>query len=147
MITTETARMESIEFSSKGDNITIVERLIDELCDKYKIQEEHYGNILIALTEAANNAIYHGNKQDSSKKVVVHYNASPDTFFFRIEDEGPGFDFDNVPDPTSPENIEKPNGRGVFLMKHLSDDLKFLEDGRIAEITFKNLSKPVSISA
>ncbi len=147
MITTETARMESLEFSSKGDNITIVERLIDELCDKYKIQEEHYGNILIALTEAANNAIYHGNKQDSTKKVLVHYSASPDNFFFRIEDEGPGFDFNNVPDPTSPENIEKPNGRGVFLMKHLSDDLKFMEDGRVVEITFKNLSKPISISA
>ncbi len=147
MTTTETARMESIEFSSKGENITIVERLIDELCDKYKIQEEHYGNILIALTEAVNNAIYHGNKQDSSKIVIVKYAASNDSFFFRIEDDGAGFDFSNVPDPTSPENIEKPNGRGVFLMKHLSDELQFLDAGRIVEISFKNLSKPVSVSA
>lgn len=147
MNTSQTAQMESIEFSSKGENITIVERLIDELCEKYKIQEDHYGNILIALTEAVNNAIYHGNKQDISKKVVVKYNASPDVFFFRIEDDGPGFDYENVPDPTAPENIEKPNGRGVFLMRHLSDQLNFLDDGRIVELTFKNLSKPMQVPA
>jgi serine/threonine-protein kinase RsbW len=144
MTLTESAQMETINFASKGENITIVERLIDELCDKHKIQEEHYGNILIALTEAVNNAIYHGNKQDPSKQVTVKYEATKDRFFFRIEDDGPGFDFENVPDPTSPENLEKPNGRGVFLMEHLSDALEFFEDGRIVEIAFTDLSKPIS---
>jgi serine/threonine-protein kinase RsbW len=147
MTLTQPAQMETIDFASKGENITIVERLIDELCDRYKIQEEHYGNILIALTEAVNNAIYHGNKQDPSKTVVVKYEATGDRFFFRIEDDGPGFDYQNVPDPTSPENLEKPNGRGVFLMRHLSDELAFFEDGRIVELSFNNLSKPVGVSA
>lgn len=147
MTPTDTARMETLHFPSKGENVTIVERLIDELCDKFKIHEEYYGNILIALTEAVNNAIYHGNKQDPSKQVVVKYSADADTFFFRIEDEGPGFDFENVPDPTAPENIEKPNGRGVFLMKHLSDEIRFHDDGRVVEMSFKNLSKPVGVSA
>ena len=139
--------METIDFASKGENITIIERLIDELCDQHKIQEEHYGNILIALTEAVNNAIYHGNKQDPSKKVVVQYRADHDHFYFRIEDDGPGFDYENVPDPTSPENLEKPNGRGVFLMRHLSDSIKFLDAGRVVEMKFENLSKPVGVSA
>jgi len=147
MILTQETKMESISFQAKGENITIVERLIDELCEKNKIQEEHYGNILIALTEAANNAIYHGNKQDPEKTVKVDYLADKDRFFFRIEDEGPGFDYENVPDPTSPENLEKPNGRGVFLMRHLSDNLEFKEDGRIVEIEFKDLSKPIEVSA
>ncbi|MCZ4407717.1 ATP-binding protein [Cryomorphaceae bacterium 1068] len=147
MTTTESAKMETIEFVSKGENITIIERLVDDLCEKYHIQEEHYGNILIALTEAVNNAIYHGNKQDPDKKVVVKYRADEDQFSFIIEDEGPGFDFENVPDPTSPENIEKPNGRGVFLMRHLSDDISFDDDGRIVKMDFKSLSKPVSIDA
>jgi serine/threonine-protein kinase RsbW len=147
MTLTQPAQMETIDFASKGENITIVERLIDELCDRYKIQEEHYGNILIALTEAVNNAIYHGNKQDPSKTVVVKYEATGDRFFVRIEDDGPGFDYQNVPDPTSPENLEKPNGRGVFLMRHLSDELAFFEDGRIVELSFNNLSKPVGVSA
>ncbi len=139
--------MDSISFPAKGENITIVERLIDDLCEKYSIHEEHYGNILIALTEAANNAIYHGNKQDPEKEVKMEYSADEDRFFFRIEDEGPGFDFENVPDPTSPENLEKPNGRGVFLMRHLSDEIEFKDGGRIVEIEFKDLSKPIEVSA
>jgi len=147
MTLTDTTQMETLTFPSKGENITMVERLIDELCDSYKIQEEHYGNILIALTEAVNNAIYHGNRQDPEKSVTVQYEATSDTFFFRIEDEGPGFDFENVPDPTSPENLEKPNGRGVFLMRNLSDEIRFLDDGRIVEISFTNLAKPVSVDA
>lgn len=147
MILTPETQMDSISFPAKGENITIVERLIDDLCEKHNIHEEHYGNILIALTEAANNAIYHGNKQDPEKEVKMEYSADEDRFFFRIEDEGPGFDFDNVPDPTSPENLEKPNGRGVFLMRHLSDEIEFKDGGRIVEIEFKDLSKPIEVSA
>lgn len=143
----EPMQMNTIDFSSKGENITIVERLIDDLCEKYNIPEEHYGNILIALTEAVNNAIYHGNRNDPEKKVSLQYKADPKRFYFRIEDEGPGFDYENIPDPTSPENIEKPNGRGVFLMRHLSDEINFLEDGRVVEIIFSKLSKPEEMSA
>jgi serine/threonine-protein kinase RsbW len=147
MTITELAKMETLEFASKGENITIIERLVDDLCERHHIQEEHYGNILIALTEAVNNAIYHGNKQDPDKKVIVKYHADEDEFQFIIEDEGPGFDFENVPDPTSPENIEKPNGRGVFLMRHLSDEIGFDDDGRIVQLAFKSLSKPISVDA
>lgn len=143
----EPMQMNTIDFSSKGENITIVERLIDDLCEKYNIPEEHYGNILIALTEAVNNAIYHGNRNDPDKKVSLHYKADPQRFYFRIEDEGPGFDYENIPDPTSPENIEKPNGRGVFLMRHLSDEINFLDDGRVVEIIFSKLSRPEEMSA
>ncbi len=137
--------METITFPAQGENITIIERLIDNLCEKHNVQEEHYGNILIALTEAVNNAIYHGNKQDASKIVSVLHECSNDRFFFRIEDEGPGFDYDNLPDPTSPENLERPNGRGVFLMKHLSDSIDFQDGGRVVEISFENLSKPIAV--
>jgi serine/threonine-protein kinase RsbW len=147
MTITESAKMETLEFASKGENITIIERLVDDLCERHHIQEEHYGNILIALTEAVNNAIYHGNKQDPDKKVIVKYQADEDEFQFIVEDEGPGFDFENVPDPTSPENIEKPNGRGVFLMRHLSDEIGFDDDGRIVQLAFKSLSKPISVDA
>lgn len=146
-IESESKSMENINFSSKGENITIVEKLIDRLCEEYHIREEHYGNILIALTEAVNNAIYHGNRQDPDKQVVLQYEADEDTFYFRVEDEGPGFDYENIPDPTAPENLEKPNGRGVFLMRHLSDEMEFSDDGRVVEMYFKNLSKPIEVSA
>ena len=54
----------------------------------------------------------------------------------RVQDQGPGFDYQNIPDPTSPENIEKINGRGVFLMQKLSDQIEFFENGSIVQLTF-----------
>jgi len=142
----ETPALHKMEFPARGENISIIERLVDDLCEQHQVHEEYYGNILIALTEAVNNAIFHGNKQDPSKKVSVTYSASSDEFTFEIEDEGAGFDFQNVPDPTSPENLELPNGRGVFLMKNLSDEITFDDNGRIVKLIFRNLSKePASV--
>ena len=125
-----------LTFASTTDNISIVEKLVDELVEKYSIKEDFYGNILIALTEAVNNAIVHGNKLDEDKNVHVRVSNEEAVLRFQIEDEGPGFDYDNLPDPTAPENIEKPNGRGVFLMRNLADRCEFHEDGKIVELEF-----------
>ena len=103
-----------ISFESVAENIHIVENLIDEICETLDVNEEYYGNILISMTEAVNNAMVHGNKLDSQKKVLVTVKTDDTSIHFTISDEGPGFDYDNLPDPTAPENIEKPNGRGVF---------------------------------
>ncbi|MFZ6050682.1 ATP-binding protein [Halocola ammonii] len=135
---TETEK--EVSFASKTENIAIAEQLVDEICERYKISEEHYGNILISLTEAVNNAIVHGNKLDPEKSVKVRFTSTNKTLNFEIEDEGPGFDYDNLPDPTAPENIEKPNGRGVFLMRNLADGCSFEEDGRIVKLEFKAIS-------
>lgn len=138
MVSSQTEK--EVRFSSKTENIAIVERLIDEVVETYSIKEDHYGNILIALTEAVNNAIVHGNKLDPAKEVVVRYSANDKTLRFFIEDEGAGFDYENLPDPTSPENREKPNGRGVFLMRNLADDCAFHDDGRLVELMFDSLN-------
>ena len=129
-----------ISFESVAENIHIVENLIDEICGTLNVNEEYYGNILISLTEAVNNAMVHGNKLDSQKKVLVTVKSDETSIHFTISDEGPGFDYDNLPDPTAPENIEKPNGRGVFLMKNLADGCNFEENGRIVELEFKALN-------
>lgn len=129
-----------ISFESVAENIHIVENLIDEICETLNVNEEYYGNILISLTEAVNNAMVHGNKLDSQKKVLVTVKTDDTSIHFTISDEGPGFDYDNLPDPTAPENIEKPNGRGVFLMKNLADGCNFEENGRIVELEFKALN-------
>ena len=131
-----TATMQELRFPSKPENIAIVERLIDELCDKHRMLSEHYGDVLIAMTEAVNNAIVHGNRLDANKSVLVEYSVRDKDLFFRVVDEGPGFDYDNLPDPTAPENIERPNGRGVFLMRNLADECGFEDDGRIVELKF-----------
>ena len=125
-----------ISFPSKTENISVAERMVDAVCEAYSIKEDFYGNILISLTEAVNNAMVHGNRLDPEKEVKVTCIVERPFLRFQIEDEGPGFDYDNLPDPTAPENIEKPNGRGVFLMRNLADNCEFLDDGRIVQIEF-----------
>jgi serine/threonine-protein kinase RsbW len=126
-----------ITINSNIENLRIVEKFVDEVYDKYKFNDEIYGNILIATMEAANNAILHGNKNDISKKVEIKVSKTKNLIQLTIKDEGPGFDYKNIPDPTAPENIEKINGRGIFLMEKLSDKIEFQENGRIVKLTFR----------
>ena len=126
-----------INFESKPENLTLVENLIDEICKTQDVTEDNYGNILIALTEAVNNAILHGNKCNPTKLVNVNIETSQGAMSVTVEDEGEGFDFNSVPDPTAPENLEKPTGRGIFLMRNLADEVEFSADGRRVELTFR----------
>lgn len=125
-----------IEIPSLSENIRMIESFIDNAKEKFQLNDDIYGNIMIAVTEAVNNAIRHGNKSESTKNVTLILTLENGLIKFKIEDEGKGFDFRNLPDPTSPENIEKPGGRGIFLMKHLSDEVDFKESGRVVELSF-----------
>jgi serine/threonine-protein kinase RsbW len=125
-----------IEIPSLSDNIRMIESFIDNAKEKFHLNEDIYGNIMIAVTEAVNNAIRHGNKGDSSKNVCLGLSLEEGMIKFRVEDEGTGFDFHNLPDPTAPENLEKPGGRGIFLMKHLADEVDFSEKGKVVELSF-----------
>lgn len=136
MILTENERL---RISSEAENIVLVEKFIDETCSAFKINENSYGNILVALTEGVNNAIQHGNKSDPAKNVEISFKSQPNTILFIIKDEGPGFDYNNLPDPTDPQNIEKLNGRGVFLMRNLADKVSFEDNGSKVILEF-NLS-------
>jgi serine/threonine-protein kinase RsbW len=127
---------EKLSFSSKVENINLVEKLIDDICAKYAVNEDNYGNILIAITEAVNNAIHHGNKSNPLAEVKVNFSIDDTELTFTVEDEGAGFDYDSLPDPTDPKNIEKPHGRGVFLMRNLSDDITFLQEGSTVKMVF-----------
>ena len=125
-----------IEIPSLAENIRMIESFIDNAKDKYHLDDDIYGNIMIAVTEAVNNAIKHGNRNDSSKNVSLSLSLEEGLIRFKVEDEGRGFDHQNLPDPTAPENIEKPGGRGIFLMKHLSDEVEFGDGGRVVELSF-----------
>jgi len=126
----------TIEFPSIVDNIKIVESFIDNSRDEYNISDDLYGNILVAITEAVNNAIQHGNDNNKEKIVRLTCASNHTEISFVVEDQGKGFDYNTLPDPTSDENILKPNGRGIFLMKHLSDVLKFEDQGKKVELVF-----------
>ena len=79
----------------------------------------------------------HGNKEDKEKKVKIKLLKNKKSVRFVIEDEGVGFDYDSLPDPTSPENLDKVKGRGIFLIKNLADKTKFKEGGRVVDMLFK----------
>lgn len=128
--------LDRIELQSDWASIHIVEGLIDKVSSELNMPEDGYGNVLIAVTEALNNAIMHGNQSVVDKKIIVEVIDKGDKVSFIIEDEGKGFDFENLPDPTAPENIEKPNGRGVFLMRSLADEVVFHNTGNSVEISF-----------
>ncbi len=125
-----------IEVPALTENIRMIESFIDNAKDQFDLNDDIYGNIMIAVTEAVNNAIKHGSRNDTSKNVVLSLSLDDSTIKFRIEDQGDGFNYENLPDPTSPENLEKPGGRGIFLMRHLSDEVDFKDGGRVVELSF-----------
>lgn len=126
----------SIQIPSLVENIRMIESFIDNAKDRFQLDEDIYGNIMIAVTEAVNNAIKHGNASNSSKNVLLSLTLDENLLKFVVKDEGPGFNHEDLPDPTSPENLEKPGGRGIFLMKHLSDEVEFSENGKTVELSF-----------
>ncbi|MES2286045.1 MAG: ATP-binding protein [Bacteroidota bacterium] len=131
------AANQKIRISSKAENIILVERMIEDVCDLFNISQDFYGNILVALTEAVNNAIYHGNQANADKSIDISFKTSPNLVSFIVKDEGPGFNYTNLPDPTNPENIANPNGRGVFLMRNLADNVSFEDNGSKVILDFK----------
>lgn len=125
-----------IQIPSLVENIRVVESFIDNSKDAFQIEDDIYGNIMVAVTEAVNNAIRHGNKFDKDKNVYLSLYVSPDRVTFEVEDEGQGFDYTNLIDPTAPENLENPGGRGIFLIRHLADEVEFRKEGRNVQLTF-----------
>lgn len=125
-----------LNIQSEVGSLRFVEKAIDELSLEMDLSDEVYGNVLVATMEATNNAIIHGNNSDPNKSVKIEMKSMEKVLKVHIEDQGKGFDHKNIPDPTAPENLEKINGRGIFLMERLSDEILYLEEGRIVELKF-----------
>ncbi|MCB0549246.1 MAG: ATP-binding protein [Phaeodactylibacter sp.] len=126
-----------LKLSSNPRNIALVESFVEQVVERYKLSPDVYGNILISLTEAVNNAIIHGNCEDESKTVRIQFQKHKDHLAVRVMDEGCGFDYQSVPDPTAPENLLRVGGRGVFLMQQLSDSVEYHNNGSTVEMQFK----------
>lgn len=125
-----------ISLASDPSVLVDVENLVNKICEKLNIPEDTYGNILIAVSEATTNAIQHGNENNKDLDIAIRVYDNKNSFYFNIIDKGKGFNFNDLPDPTSPENILKENGRGIFLMKNLSDDVVFNGSGNSVDIYF-----------
>lgn len=128
----------TLQLSSKIDSISQLENFIDELSAKYNFSDEVYANVLTCLSEAVINAITHGNKEKPEKLVYINLEVIENKrLVFTVTDEGDGFDFNNIPDPTAPENLENLSGRGVFIIKKLADQCIFNSKGNELELHFK----------
>lgn len=114
-----------------------VERLVGSVCEEFGVQDDAFGNVLIAVSEAVNNAIQHGNQNNPDSKVEVTVANQADVFCIQIKDQGTGFSYESLPDPTAPENLLKDSGRGVFLMQHLADEVEFVNTGSVVNLYFR----------
>jgi serine/threonine-protein kinase RsbW len=128
--------IEHLIIQSEANELVKVEMLIDKVCGDLNVDEDRFGNVLIAVTEAVNNAIFHGNLEKAELVVDVFVADSLNEFCFGVCDMGNGFDHVNLPDPTLEENLEKEYGRGVFLMRNLADEVEFSESGSRVEMYF-----------
>lgn len=104
------------------------------------VAEDHLFAIDLAMREAMANAVKHGNRLDETKLVRVTFEKTPEAFEITIRDEGSGFDFENLPDPTDPANLLKESGRGTFLMRNFMDEVRWQlhpEGGTVVRMTKK----------
>jgi len=133
----ESVSKKDITINSSVENLNFVEKEIESIFEDFKFSEEHFGNVLIAVTEAVNNAVHYGNQEDVTKVINLNFTSLKDKLVVTVKDQGDGFDYESLPDPTDPNNLEKLEGRGIFLMKHLSDSISFSDNGSKVELVFK----------
>jgi len=133
----QTGELYTLQLPSKPESITLLENLIEEISDKHRVSEDTFANMMTCLNEVTINAIVHGNKLDANKKVIVNADVEGRRIIWTVTDEGEGFDYNNLPDPTAPENLENLTGRGVFIIKHLADQCIFNTKGNEVELHFK----------
>ncbi len=106
-----------------------VERAIAQQLKDAGYSEQALFAVRLAVDEALANAIHHGNRDDPAKHVTIEYQVTPEVFRITITDEGGGFRPEGLPDPTARENLERPNGRGVMLMRAYMTEVSFNEAG------------------
>lgn len=127
----------NLSISSEVGNIVKVENFIESFTETFGLKPELFGKVSLPVIEAVNNAILSGNKLSPAKTVYIAAWKEDDRFYVSVEDEGEGFDYTHIPDPTLPDNIEKVAGRGLYVMKTLSDELIFENNGAKVTLVFR----------
>lgn len=110
---------------SNQDRLVEVDRFAERHLRKLNLSRSDLDDVAIALSEAVNNAIVHGNKLNTSKKVTIRLYLCSRYLRITVKDEGCGFTPDQIPDPRSQENLFKTSGRGLLIMQHLMDRVTF----------------------
>lgn len=117
-----------LRISSRYEEIDLVDLVTESLLSFLGFDEQTRERTCLAVREAVANAVEHGNRLDATKPVEIRYAVEDDEVVVRVSDQGTGFDPKTLPDPRSPENILKPKGRGIFLMRAFMDEVDFSFD-------------------
>lgn len=125
---------QTLTITSEIGNIISVQNFIEQLMND--LPEKLFGRVNLATIEAVYNAIIHGNQSDQTKKVVIETEPEGNKLIISVSDEGDGFDYTHIPDPTIPENRMKTSGRGLYLIRILSDNLEFQHNGSKVIMSF-----------
>lgn len=133
---------ETLIIKSDVNELAKVATITEEICIRFGLIEDEIDDISIAVTEAVNNAIKHGNKEDSTKSIKIVFEVETDRIKIRIKDEGKGFQLEEVKDPRKNENLLKDDGRGILIMKALMDEVEVLSgsEGNVLQLV-KNISR------
>jgi serine/threonine-protein kinase RsbW len=110
--------------------------------EKLGVIKSEQSNLFVALDEAFVNAVKHGNKFDAKKLIRITAEVSKEEARFTIEDEGEGFDVNNIPDPLDPENLFKTSGRGVLFIYNIMDEVKYNDRGNRLTMVKRSELKP-----
>jgi len=113
-----------------------VRSLLKSFFDHYAVESVHFNKVFLGVSEAVSNCIKHGNQSVGSKKVYIDASYEKDGLLITVKDEGAGFDFSNVADPTNKLNIRKESGRGIFIMKNIADEVVYFDGGTKVAIKF-----------
>ena len=114
-----------LTISSVFEDLDLVDRMVEGFLELLSFDPEKRPNVVLAVREAAANAIQHGNKLDSDLPVEVACNFDGQDFRVTVADRGAGFDLEGLPDPLAPENLLKPTGRGILLIRNFMDEVTF----------------------
>lgn len=114
-----------LEIESDPKQLITVEEFINYAARELNVDEEKLRGILISVTEATTNAIIHGNKNDKNKTVNIDVDKIGNELIIKIKDQGKGFNPEEIPDPTTPDNLLKDSGRGLYLMKYFCKQIKY----------------------
>lgn len=126
-----------IILDSSFEEVERLESYVNELQDWADFNDDDYARIMLTLSEAATNAIIHGNKENPQKEVTINSRLTNGRLIISVKDEGAGFNPSNIPDPLKEENLLNVGGRGVYLIREYADDLQFEENGTKLIMTFK----------
>jgi len=123
-VTVETTT--ELSLPSRIDTVATAAAAVAEFVSRVGISDEAAFGIDMAVREAVTNAVLHGNRQDEKKVVDISLKSLPDAVEISVHDQGPGFNPEEVPDPTKQENILKTSGRGIFFMRTFMDEVNWL---------------------